>query len=122
MLLIQTYSRSYIFSCTYRGIFAHIRAYFSRFRHIQDPCITSPNSVNQYLLFKSSASFKSLFKAIWNIFFIFVSKVDIQNFVLQDNNSNSNNNMAPTLVHHSTTHASTPSTLLMLHLLARHSR
>ena len=65
---IQVYSQSYILGYTYRGIFAHIRVYFSRFRHIQNPSITGPNSVVQHLLFKSGSSFKSLFKSIWNIF------------------------------------------------------
>ena len=64
---IQAYSQSYILGYIYRGILSHIRVYFSRFRHIQDPCITDPNSVNQHLLFKSGSSFKSLFKS-WNIF------------------------------------------------------
>ena len=86
--LIQARNVSRIFQhihkVTYRGIFAHIRAYFSRFRHIQDPGISGRNSVNQHLLFKPGSSFKSLFKSIWDIFFIFVSKKNIQHFSLQD--------------------------------------
>ena len=62
---IQIYSHSY----TYRGIFAHIRAHFIRFRDIEDPGITGSNNV---------------FKSIRKIFFIFVSKVNIQHFFLQD--------------------------------------
>ena len=74
---IQAYSQSYI----YHRTVIHIQAYFSRFRHIQDLCITGPNSVNQHLLFKSGSSLKSLFISIWNIFFHFY---DIQHFLLQD--------------------------------------
>ena len=44
---IQAYSQNYISGYTYQGIFAHIRAYFSRFGHIQGPSITDQNSVNQ---------------------------------------------------------------------------
>ena len=57
----------HVYSCisyTYRGIFAHIRVYFNRFMHIQDPCLTGANSVNQHLLLRSGSSFKSLFKSI----------------------------------------------------------
>ena len=80
----STIFTSYILDYTYRGIFAHIQAYFSRFRHIQDSCITGPNNVKQHLLFKPDCSFKSLPTSTQNIFFIFVSKVDIQHFAFQD--------------------------------------
>ena len=63
------------FDYTYRGIFAHIWVCFSRFRHIQDPCITGPNSVNQHLLLKSGSFFKSLFRSIWNIFSFLFQKL-----------------------------------------------
>ena len=34
------------------------------------------NNVKKYLLFKSSSFFKSLFKSIWNILFIFLEQVN----------------------------------------------
>ena len=67
---IQACSQSY----TCRSILAHIRAYFSKFRHIQDTCITDSNNENQHLLFKSDSSFKSLLKSIWNIFLLLFQK------------------------------------------------
>ena len=78
-----THFQEYSLSYAYQGIFAHIRAYCSRFRHIQDSCITDPNSVKQHRLFKSGFSFKSLSRSIWNIFNFF-SKVNIQYFFLRD--------------------------------------
>ena len=78
-----THFQEYSLSYAYQGIFAHIRAYCSRFRHIQDCCITDPNSVKQHQLFKSGFSFKSLSRFIWNIFNFF-SKVNIQRFFLRD--------------------------------------
>ena len=101
---IQAYSRSFILDYTYRGIFAYIRAYFSRFRHIKDPCTTGPSSVNQHLLFKSGSFFKSFSKSIWNIFSFCVKNRHLrfcssgQHF---DNNNNNNNNILPTLARHS---------------------
>ena len=80
---IQAYSQSYILGYIYRRILSHIPVYFSRFRHIQDPCITDHNNINQHLLFNPGSSFKSLFK-LWNIFSFFFSRVDIQHFALQD--------------------------------------
>ena len=55
---IQAPSQSYILGYIFRGILSHIREYFSRFKQIQDPWINGPNSVKQYLLFKSGSSFK----------------------------------------------------------------
>ena len=52
----------------------HIGAYFSRLRHIQDPCITGSNKIKQHLLFKTDLEY----------FFIFASKVNIQNVFLQE--------------------------------------
>ena len=47
----------YIHKVTHtEAIFAHIRAHFRKFRHIQDPGITGSNNVNEYLLFKSGTS------------------------------------------------------------------
>ena len=63
----------HIMFLAYSGIFTklhksrHIWVYFSRFRYIQDPDITSSNNVNQYLCVKSCSSFKSLLRSIWNI-------------------------------------------------------
>ena len=65
---ILAYSQSY----TYRGIFVHIRTYFSIFRHIQGPGISGSNNVNQHLLFKAVSSFKSLFKNLFGTFFTFL--------------------------------------------------
>ena len=111
---IQAYSQSYI----YHRTVIHIQAYFSRFRHIQDLCITGPNSVNQHLLVKSGSSFKSLFISIWNIFFHFY---DIQHFLLQDSILEITiTTMLPTLASHlhkcvtHLTHATHASTLPML--------
>ena len=68
------------------GVFTHIEVYLPtlRFRHIQDPGITDSSNVKQHLLFKSGSSFKSLFRSIWNNFFIFDSKVNIQKKFFQD--------------------------------------
>ena len=65
---------------------AHTEAYLPTlgFRHIQDLGIAGSNNIKQHLLFKSGPSFKSLFRSISNIFFLFVSKVWIQYFFLQD--------------------------------------
>ena len=114
---IQVYSQSYILGYIYRGIISHIREYFSRFRHIQDPCVTASNSANQHLLFKSGSSFKSL--QIMEHFFIFVSKVDIQHLALQDNNNNNRNMPSTPLTHRRqhVIHTNTPPTLPTLHTL-----
>ena len=120
----QAYSQSYILGYIYRGILANIRGYFSRFRHIQNPCIAGPNSVNQHLLLKSGSSFKSIFKSIWNIFSIcfknrhsaFCSSGQYFN-----NINNNNNNMSSMFACHSC-HTKTPLPLPTLNKLARHPR
>ena len=84
-MIIQAYSRSYILSYAYGRIFAHMQAYFSRFRHNQDHGITCSNIVNQHLLSKSGFSPNQVTVQIYlEHFFIFVSKVEIQHFSLQD--------------------------------------
>ena len=60
-------------------MFAHIRAFFSRFRDIQDPYITGPNSVKEHLVLHLNHC-----SILFGTFFYFVSKVDIQDFALQD--------------------------------------
>ena len=62
--------------CPHSGIFQQIR-------HIQDACITGPNSVNQHLLLKSSSSFKSLFKSFWNIYSFLFQKQIFKIFVFR---------------------------------------
>ena len=64
----------------------HIGTCFSRFRDIQDPCITGPNSVNKHLLFKSGFVLNHCSNLLEH-FFIFVAKVDIQHFALRDSTS-----------------------------------
>ena len=128
-----THIQAYLQSYTCRGIFGHIWAYFSGFRYIQNHDITGSNNVNQHLLFKSGSSFKSLFKSN---FLIFVSKVNIQHFFLQDSitiiitmiiacrsrQHVTHTSMLPKLVphpHHSRQHATHTS---MLPTEAHHSR
>ena len=93
---IQVYSEGY----TYRGILAHIRAYFRKFRHIQNSGITGLNNVNEYLLFKSGTSITVqiylkhfCFKSIHSLSFS-------SGQYFNDNNSN-NNSMPPVQTHHS---------------------
>ena len=77
MTHIQVYSQSY----TCRSIFAHIRAYFRKFRNIQDLGITSSNNFNEYLLFKSGTS--NHCSDLFDTFFHFCFK-SIHYFFLQD--------------------------------------
>ena len=116
---IQAYSQSYILGYIYQGILSYIPEYFSRFRHIQDLCITGPNSVNEHLLLESGSSFKSLLH-----FFIFASKVDIQHFALQDSISImtiTSIDVTTPLTHRRqyVIHTNTPLILPMLHTLPK---
>ena len=109
----MAYSQSY----TNRGIFAHIRAYFSIFRHIQGPGISGSNIVNQHLLFKLVSSFKSLLKNLFGTFFHFYIKSKHSIF-FSSGQYNNNNKMlryshkhathVSTLTRKYATHASTP--------------
>ena len=107
--------RSYTLDEGYHGIFAHIWAYFSRFRDIQDPCITGPNSINQHLLLKSRSSIKSLSKSIWKNFSFLFQKQTFNIFLIRItikifHNNNKNNNMPPSQRATHVTHVSTKST------------
>ena len=56
-------------------MFAHIEAYFSRYKHIQDPGIIDSNNIKEHLLFKLGFSFKpNLFKSTWNIFLFLLQR------------------------------------------------
>ena len=60
--MFQAYSGIFT-KLQYVGMRAHIWSYLSRFKYIQNPCITGPNGVNQHLLFKSGSSFKGATKS-----------------------------------------------------------
>ena len=80
--LIQARNISRIFTHIHKV--THIEACLPtlRLRHIKDPRITSSSNVKQCLLFKSGSSFKPLFLHFH--FLIFVSKVNVEHFFLQD--------------------------------------
>ena len=56
-----------------------------KFRYILDPGITCSENVKQHLLSKSGFFFQITAQIYLEHFFIFVSKVNIQHFYLQDN-------------------------------------
>ena len=78
------------------GTFRQIEAYSGSLHYRYKQCKPT-------LAFMSSSSFKSLFKSIWNIIFVFASKVERHSTFASlgqyfHNNNNSNNNIPPTLV------------------------
>ena len=83
----------------------------SKIRYILDPSITCSENVKQHLLSKSGFFFQITAQICLEYFFIFVSKVNIQHFYLQDNILI----ITITIIiayhpHKHNTHASTPST------------